>query len=390
MKSPMLTSTRPRRPGNVLVLFAILLTGLVGMVAFAIDTGYIALTKTQLQRTADAAAHAGSARLALAPGQAHDPAAVRAEVRRFVALNAPVMTVRDDDITLLRYDPLAPASRRASTDLSAGQPNAVQVTLRRDGLANGPLPLFFAPVIGNRTANVLAVATSYVQPARGLTPGSPLVPYVVDINWYLKAIGQAGATAPAYALRDAATVAADGALRAGADGKPEVLLFSSNKKAPGNFGSIDIGTASNGTPELERQILYGPTWSDFQSADFRHLVAADGALYAPFSITGDTGISNGVKDAFTAIIGRVRIAPLTSRVTGNGNNATYDIVGFAAMVVTAVDLTGNPKEVWAQPSAVVTSRATAGSGAQTPTNGVYLPPRLVITEPESLKNPRQP
>jgi Flp pilus assembly protein TadG len=386
----MLHSTRPGRRGNVLILFAVLLTSLVGMVAFAIDTGYIALTKTQLQRTADAAAHAGSQKLALVPGQVHDTAAVRAEVRRFVALNAPGLSVRDEDITLLRYDPFAAEEQQASTDLSAGEPNAVQVIVRRDGQANGPLPLFFAPVIGTRATNVLAVSTSYVQTARGLTAGSPLIPYVVDINWYLKATGQAGATAPGYALQDAATVTADGAFRLGADGKPEVLLFSSDKKAPGNFGSIDIGTASNGTPELARQILYGPTRADFNQPDFRRLVAADGALYAPFSVTGDTGISNGVKDEFAAIVGQVRIVPLASRVTGNGNNATFDIVGFAAMVVTAVDLTGSPKEVWAQPSAVVTNRATAGSGVQTPAKGVYLPPKLVITKPESLKNSRQP
>ena len=45
------------RPGNVLILFAVILTGLVGMVAFAIDVGYIALYKTQMQRASDAAAN---------------------------------------------------------------------------------------------------------------------------------------------------------------------------------------------------------------------------------------------------------------------------------------------------------------------------------------------
>ena len=57
MLSP--TARPGRRSGNILVLFAVFLTGLIGTVAFSIDTGYIALTKTRLQRTADAAALPG-------------------------------------------------------------------------------------------------------------------------------------------------------------------------------------------------------------------------------------------------------------------------------------------------------------------------------------------
>lgn len=382
----MLRSNRPSRRGNVLVLFAVILTGLVGMVAFAIDVGYIALTKTRLQCTADAGALAGSAKLALVPGQAHDPAAVRAEVKKFVALNNPELSVRDEDIVLVRYDPFAAAGQRVSTDLTTGQPNGVQVTMRRDDQANDRLRLFFAPVIGNPTAAVAATSTAYVQQARGLRHRSammsvgemPLIPYVVHEDWYFTATGRAQGTVPAYALQDAATIAADGTFVAIPDGKQEVLLFSDGKHAPGNYGSIDIGSASNGTPELERQILYGPTEADFQHRDFQDKLAADGALYAPFSATGDTGISNGVKDEFEAIVGQARIVPLYSTVTRTGNNTTYEITGFASMVITGVKLTGNPKQVWAQPSALITSRATAGTGTQTPTQGVYLPPKLVI------------
>lgn len=49
----------PRR-GAVLVLAALLLVILFGMVAFSIDIGYVALTRTQLQRAADGAAHAAA------------------------------------------------------------------------------------------------------------------------------------------------------------------------------------------------------------------------------------------------------------------------------------------------------------------------------------------
>src|SRR5260370_42236442 len=52
----------PRR-GAVIPLFAILVIPLMGMLAFSIDIGYIALVRTDLQTAADAAALAGAEKL---------------------------------------------------------------------------------------------------------------------------------------------------------------------------------------------------------------------------------------------------------------------------------------------------------------------------------------
>src|SRR5687768_18568788 len=57
-----ITSTA-RRQGNIVVLSAVLLVAMVAMAAFAVDLGYIADAKTELQRSADAAALAAAARL---------------------------------------------------------------------------------------------------------------------------------------------------------------------------------------------------------------------------------------------------------------------------------------------------------------------------------------
>ena len=85
---------RPRsRRGNVLILFAVFLTALIGMVAFAIDVGYIALTKAKLQAAADAGALAGAGKLMTVPGQAVDETVVKAEVREFVTHNMAGVTV---------------------------------------------------------------------------------------------------------------------------------------------------------------------------------------------------------------------------------------------------------------------------------------------------------
>jgi hypothetical protein len=163
----------------------------------------------------------------------------------------------------------------------------------------------------------------------------------------------------------------------GPDGVNEVVLFGDRKHAPGNFGSLDIGSSQNGTAELERQVHYGPTPADFANPDFAPNVGADGVLSVPFATTGDTGLSGAVKTALEEVIGRPRIIPLYDTVTGSGNTAVYHIAEFAGVVVTRVDFNGSPKRVWVQPAFVVSDRVTP-VGAGRAAAGVYLPPKLVI------------
>ncbi len=384
-----MTSTNPRlprRPGNVLILFAVLLTALIGMVAFAIDTGYIALAKTRMQRTADAAALAGAQMTTTIPGQTVDPAAVRAEVKRYAALNSPGLTVRDQDIVLCRYAPYYPAGSRLSYDTTTKPANAVQVTIRRDGLANNPLALFFAPVIGTKSASLSATATAYIMPAKGVMPGAPLLPYTAQANYYYAAMGmanQTGVDGKKITVADDYTVNPTTlAVSSGHDGVNEVVLFgdnnTNNANKPGNFGSLDIGSTSNGTGDLERQILYGPSPSDFQNPDFYAKVNADGSLYVPFDATGDTGLSTTVKTSLEAIEGQPRIIPLYDTVTNPGNGATFHIIAYAGIVITKVDFSGSPKKLWVQPAFLVSNRVSPSDSDAAVSYGVYTPPKLVI------------
>ena len=56
----MCKTSRLDRRGSILPLFALMLVGLVGFVALAIDVGMIAIADTQCQNAADNAAVAGS------------------------------------------------------------------------------------------------------------------------------------------------------------------------------------------------------------------------------------------------------------------------------------------------------------------------------------------
>ncbi len=381
----------PRRPGNVLILFAVLLTALVGMVAFAIDTGYIALAKTRMQRTADAAALAGAQMTATIPGQTQNQTAIKNEVKKYVALNSPDLTVRDQDIVLCRYTPYYPAGSRLSYDLTTKPANAVQVTLRRDSVANNPLALFFAPVIGTRSVALTITATAYIMPASGVKPMAPLLPYTMQIDYYYAAIGQPTPGGGSGGLLGGLTGSIKNLISdlytvnpttlqvsLGPDGINEVVLFSDKPNAPGNFGSLDIGSSLNGTGELERQILYGPTTADFQNPDFSAKVAPDGALYVPFTATGDSGLSTSVKTSFEAIEGQPRIIPLYDTRTGSGNTTSYHIVGYAGVVITKVDFSGTPKKLWVQLAFLVANNVSPATSDSTIVQGVYTPPKLVI------------
>jgi Flp pilus assembly protein TadG len=383
----------PRRPGNVLILFAVLLTSLVGMVAFAIDTGYIALYKTRMQRAADAAALAGAQKALVVPGQSQDPAAVRSEVRKYIDFNMPGLTVRDEDIKLCRYTPYYAPGSRLSYTYSVSQPaNAVQVTLRRDGVQNNPLELFFAPVIGSKSTALSVTSTAYCAKGRSVKPGAPLLPYTMQIDYYYAAMGQprpGGSTGLLGNLlntiknliSDLFTVNPNTLqVLLGPDGINEVILFCDTQNTPGNFGSLDIGSNLNSTGELERQIVYGPTEADFANPDFVFKVnPADGALYVPFAATGDTGMSTSVKSSFEAIKGQPRIIPLYDTVGGSGDGSTYQVVGYAGVVITKVEFTGSPKKVQVQPAFVVSNKVTpATSDTDVVVEGVYMPPKLVI------------
>src|SRR5580698_5838078 len=56
----MLTKSKPDRRGAILPLFALMLVGLIGFLALAIDIGIIAVAETQCQNAADNAALAGA------------------------------------------------------------------------------------------------------------------------------------------------------------------------------------------------------------------------------------------------------------------------------------------------------------------------------------------
>ena len=145
--SERLTSHR-RRSGLVIVLTALLLVFFLGMIAFAVDLGIIANTRTELQMAADAAAYAGAGALVNGSTAAVD------EAKAFYGKNRAGGATLTPDTAVVEVGQWDPNARKLT--IGEQQPNAVRVT---SNLTNQGM--FFGSVLGKSTfdMNAQAVAT---------------------------------------------------------------------------------------------------------------------------------------------------------------------------------------------------------------------------------------
>ena len=379
---------RRSRRGSVLMLGALFMVVLVGMLAFAIDLGYVATVKNELQRTADAAALAGAYELldfeelkdAADPSTRHD--AVRDTAQRFAWSNPAGATAiyvpgnnanaTDGDLVLgYVADPADPDDMHFDDEEKY---NAVRVRVRRDSVANGPLSLFFAPVLGMASKTLSVEATAiFDKDVAGFKVtdnlvNSKLLPYTLHIDDWNDAFvnGQ----------DNFAHDAKYETVSSGGDDIKEVKLFPI-AVTPGNFGSIDVGPPNNSTADQRRQILYGPNADDFSY--FPESTLKLGNVEEPLILNGNTGISAGVKSQLESIKGQPRILPLYSSVSGNGNNANFTIVAFVGVTIVDLKLTGsmNSKHITVQPAFVIDSTAIHGGSDGETSRFIRIPLSLI-------------
>src|SRR3984893_3942288 len=362
LKTSQVNSTkecRSKRRGAIVVLIAFSLLMIFAFVAFTVDVGWLTVTKTQLQNAGDAAALGSAMNLI----QGFGPGATMNQT----TVTAYAQTVAVTVSAANRAGDMSSVFCNGTRDVQLGQYqwngtgwsmnwgvtpfNMSRVTLHRDQAGTGgdrSLPLFFAPVLGDKTANLQASATAAMLPGIGfkITPGSStltagILPIALDVGTWNNLMAGVGADNFTYNP-------ATGAVTPGADGVLEVDLYpsGSNLMPPGNRGTVDIGTTNNGTNNLTRQILNGLSASD--------LAPYGGQLLfnqVPLLLDGNPGLSAAIKAPLTAIEGQPRAIPIFSAVSGNGANAVYTIVKFVGVRVLDVKLTGSPtqKHVTVQP-----------------------------------------
>jgi len=345
-------SRRAKNRRGAAAIFGLFLTlSLVVLTAVTIDFGRINVGQTELKRSADSAAMAACWEMldsqianqsTTASQSACEQAATEFAQYNLIGDEAPLCSSSDVELGTYGLDDSWSTSNPSSY-------NAVRVTLRRQASVNGELPLFFGSLTGRNSQSLHSTATAamfsaingFDEPPTGdITIG--ILPLALDLPSWLDAV--AGATDDDWAY-------VNGTLSNGSDGLCETNLYPKGVGAPGNRGTVDIGGANNSTNDLSRQILHGISKQDFIDLGKPLEFDANGELL----LNGGTGISAGIKDELASLIGKTRVIPIYTSVTGNGNNAMYTIVRWEGVRILDVKLTGkkNQKRVIVQPAKVV-------------------------------------
>jgi len=377
--------SRGDRKGGVAILSCLLLVFLLGLVALAVDVGMLLVARSELQRSADSAALAGTwellnerARGSVAPMAIRNVAAAYAESNT-VRLEGPTVDLNaanDPGGELVLGEAVNPFNPKS---LSYGTPakfNTTFVRLTRSVSRNGEVPLFFSRIWGINGGEVSAYAqASFLTSFRGFRVPDPgasdpppnlmFLPIAIDEKVWKDALKGKGDD-------DYGWDGDKGQVTPQADGTPEVNLYPVDTGSGGNWGAVDIGSAKTGNGTLARQIENGLTKSDLTYHGDALVLDAQGEL----NLSGNTGISAGpLGNALEAVVGQSRIIPLFRSISGSGTNATFKIVDFVGGRVMAVKMTGK-KYILLQPALIVTRGGIPADPGQQLTTQIFSPVKL--------------
>ena len=362
------------RKGNIVVITALMMVTMVAMLAFACDLGYVLVARTELQRTADAAALAsawellderrllGDDYLLAVEASARD---VASSYTGFNDVRGAEMTIDlnasnhpQGDIVIGRYQ----SDGKLSTLGEPDRYNAVRVRVQRSSERNGPVTLFFARIFGRNSLDSSAEAiATFADGITGFhatedTGNTSLLPFAIDVKDWHNLLNGAGSDEWTYNPKTKV-------VSSGSDGLRELSLFPDTQQGhsgitPGNFGTVDIGSADNSSSTVMRQIRDGVSSADLAHHGGELKLDSTGKL----NLDGDTGVDADLELALDDIIGQPRTIPLYSQVVGNGDTANYTIVAFVGVRVLDFDLHTNNKYVRIQPALVIDDAATSDGG----------------------------
>lgn len=275
--------------GAVAIIVAIMMVALLGFAAIGVDVANIASDKQQLQNGADAGALAVAQSCAQGScGNATGTATtVAAANRNDGAATAAIVTPS-----------LSPASG--------------EVTVQTTGVTNH----WFAPVLGTAASTITAIATAVWEPPSGAAT-FPLTISYCDLT-----------------KQSGVAVQEDGSVTIGSTST--IMTFYMTGKGQENNNGCALSTGSSGSIP----------------GGFGHLDAnpgeTAGSCYAETTASGGTiGVGsdpgNGPDPSctnawFKTLLGTPVLVPVFNAVQGQGQNATYTIYGYAAIILYGYNL----------------------------------------------------
>ena len=277
--------------GAVAVFVAISMVVLIGMVAFAVDTGALYAERRELQSAADAAV------LAIAEDCARgtdpcDTATAAATAQGYADDNAKDTRHGVDELAL---DTFAQTVRVKTNTV--------------DGVSGATvLAPFFAGVLGHSGSTVRAEATAAWGHPKSLYGALPLI--FSDCEW--EKYGS-----PAGPLQEGPPFA----------GSPAIIYFHGDEESchaspsgqdlPGGFGWLET---------------FGLCETNIQVGDW-------------VTIDPGTSPSNDCSPVYMAdLVGTVIHLPFFDDIIGTGNTATYHVAGFGALYITGYNFGGSFKQ----------------------------------------------
>ena len=383
-----MTRRNEKRRGAIIPLAALLAVFLLGLVGFAVDVGWMAVSKSELQNAADAAALAGAGPLMDGhvlynmPGNIPNRttivssamASARTKAKEYGGYNSAggvsSLTILDNDIEFGFTDA---SGNYTSTNAMSGYPNTIKVTVRRDSTANGDLSLFFGRALGQSTATLTATAsaTLFTGTLNSL-PGNTL-PVVYDqsdwSNFVLTGLDP------------------DGTRNTDSDGNPELQVYPS-VNAPGNFGWLSMDNSTVSASTLRGWIDDGLGQSDINKLTVDGLIPLSSHNSNSWDWQGKTGFTaSGVMEV-NAHVGETYVMPLykaysaSSAGVGQGKNYFYNVVEFVGIRITQP--TASNQNIQVQPAPIVVPNAIldsstivpAGTTAASNTSTIFAAPRL--------------
>jgi len=264
-----------RRRGAITVLAALFLVIILGMMAFALDIGYLSLARTQLQAAADSAALAGAA--ASSGGSSGMVAAAQQFANANTAAGRHVQ-LNSSDVQLGTWDAdsrtFAPTTQQAT---------AVQVTVRTDANNGGQTALFFGNLFGVSGVTQSASAVATMNPRD--------IAFVVDLSGSMN-----DDTQPS----DTATINSNFA----SQGYPTIGTDLLNQ-VYADFG-YDV-TYPNEPSQYIGQTLSGVTKTSYESSTLSKISSTSGPLSSPsiqdpYHIYGTDTSSTRTRKAYSWIM----------------------------------------------------------------------------------------
>lgn len=181
--------------GVAFILVMIALGTLLAFAALALDVGNVMVVKNELHNVSDAAALAATRELGRIYEEkpyaerenyhASADAAILVSAAQEVGVSSTVagntgVAIHASDVEIGRWDePTNPSRFRATLS----QPDAVRVSARKDGSANGPLATFFARILGVNTVDVSASATAALTGQSTADAGGLPLPVAISRAW---------------------------------------------------------------------------------------------------------------------------------------------------------------------------------------------------------------